>query len=343
MENLAGETLRCRLLRDAPLSIPQAAAIAIRIAEALHYAHGRGIIHRDVKPDNVFLADNPDDLAGTPKLMDFGIARVLSDQSQTQDGTIVGSPAYMSPEQINGLALDGRTDVFSLAVMLTEMVTGAKPFEAETIPAVMQKILRHAPNLRGVADRPLRRVLAKALAKNPKRRPRDAAAFADALRLAVPQAALAPSIVTQVIAEAAPKPLLRPWRLPSPLTLGLGSLALATLALLPILPARHTPPAFSVFACRTERGSHGFASRSPTRRGRILPLLSAPPPGRFVRSFIIHRFRRISPVPKRVWRLFLPRRPPRRKRPRRLPSRFSRFRQPPHNAPLSVSPGCSRS
>ncbi len=239
MEHLRGETLRARLLRSASLSFPEAADITIRIADALHYAHGRGIIHRDVKPDNVFLADGSGESGIVPKLMDFGIAHILSDQVLTQDGTIVGSPAYMSPEQINGQRLDARTDVFSLAVMLLEMVTGSKPFEADTIPAVMQQILHHTPDLRRVTNRPLRQVIAKALAKDPDARYPDAAAFAAALRRAVPVAASAPSVATQIIQDAPRRTLpALSSRFFSPATLGLGGLALATVALMPLFAPR---------------------------------------------------------------------------------------------------------
>jgi len=242
MECLPGETLRQRLRRSSPLSVPEAVAIAVRVADALHYAHGRGIVHRDIKPDNIFLAGGVGSET-TPKLMDFGIAHVLSDQGLTQDGTIVGSPAYMSPEQINGQPLDARTDIFSLAVTLTEMVTGAKPFEGDSIPAVMQQILRHTPDLNAVADRRLSRVLAKALSKNPGARYPDAAAFAEALRQAAPLAASAPSVATQIITPVPRRPAAvfgtrRPARLGA---VGLGGLALAALAALPLMTRRPPP------------------------------------------------------------------------------------------------------
>lgn len=242
MECLPGETLRRRLRRSSPMSVPEAVAIAVRVADALHYAHGRGIVHRDVKPDNIFLAeaDGPD---VTPKLMDFGIAHVLSDQALTQDGTIVGSPAYMSPEQINGQPLDARTDVFSLAVTLCEMVTGAKPFEGDSIPAVMQQILKVAPDLRAVPDRRLERVLTRALSKNPVARYPDAGAFADALRSAAPLAAAEASVATQIIAAAPalPTSAFRTRRRRALLgTAGAGVLALAALAALPLVSGR--PP-----------------------------------------------------------------------------------------------------
>ncbi len=245
MECLPGETLRQRLHRSSPLTVPEAVAIAVRVADALHYAHGRGIVHRDIKPDNIFLAGS----AGsepTPKLMDFGIAHVLSDQGLTQDGTIVGSPAYMSPEQINGQPLDARTDIFSLAVTVTEMVTGAKPFVGETIPAVMQQILRHMPDLRAVPDRRLERILTKALSKNPSARYPDAAAFAEALRQAAPLAA-APSVATQVITGVHQRPVaaFRRQRYARLGAVGLWGLALAALIALPLVAKRPSAPAYA--------------------------------------------------------------------------------------------------
>ncbi len=234
MEHLRGETLRERLRRAGPMPTREAVSVAVQVADALHYAHGRGVIHRDVKPDNLFLAGG---VEAVPKLMDFGIAHVLHEQALTQDGLIVGSPAYMSPEQINGSPLDARTDVFSLAVTLAEMVTGAKPFEAGNVPGVMQQILHHPPSLGGIKDRGLRRVLARALAKNPAGRYPDALAFAEALRQAAPAGVPVPTTATQVVSGL-------PLRDPRPLrgafpaaAVGMGVLALGTLAALPLLTA----------------------------------------------------------------------------------------------------------
>ncbi len=275
MECLPGETLRQRLHHTSPLSVPEAVAIAVRVADALHYAHGRGIVHRDVKPDNIFLArrNGPEDTPhpeDTPKLMDFGIAHLVSDQGLTQDGTIVGSPAYMSPEQINGQPLDARTDIFSLAVTLTEMVAGAKPFEGDSVPAVMQKILRHAPELRAVPNRRLERVLAKALSKNPGARYPDAAAFADALRQATPLAAAAPSVATQFLTG----PPLRPAagsRKRRYAALGAVGLALTALAALPLatrrppLPVSVSPAFASPVTAALPASSQPIPSAAPVR------------------------------------------------------------------------------
>ena len=198
LERLCGQSLRQRLRSAGRLPLTEALPIALRVAEALDYAHGRGIVHRDIKPDNLFLCLPGDDgSAAVPKLMDFGISRTLSDQELTQDGMVVGSPAYMSPEQISGEMVDGRADVFSLAVTLVEMLTGRKPFEADTVPAVMQQILRQPPRLDGLSHPRLERVLRKAMAKRPGQRYASAAAFAEALRRAAPLSAPAPSVTTQ--------------------------------------------------------------------------------------------------------------------------------------------------
>ncbi len=200
LERLHGQTLRQRLRSAGRLPLAEALPIALRVAEALDYAHGRGIVHRDIKPDNLFLClpdGSMEDSAANPKLMDFGISRTVSDQELTQDGMVVGSPAYMSPEQISGETVDGRADVFSLAVTLAEMLTGAKPFEADTVPAVMQQILRQSPRLDGLSHPRLERVLRKAMAKRPGQRYATAAAFAEALRRAAPLSAPAPTVTTQ--------------------------------------------------------------------------------------------------------------------------------------------------
>lgn len=200
LERLHGQTLRQRLRSAGRLPLAEALPIALRVAEALDYAHGRGIVHRDIKPDNLFLClpdGSSEGSEANPKLMDFGISRTVSDQELTQDGMVVGSPAYMSPEQINGEPVDGRTDVFSLAVTLAEMLTGAKPFEADTVPAVMQQILRQPPRLDGLSHPSLERVLRKAMAKRPGQRYASAAAFAEALRRTAPLSAPAPSVTTQ--------------------------------------------------------------------------------------------------------------------------------------------------
>ena len=275
MERLQGETLRERLNRESVIPLTEAAAIALQIADALHYAHGRGIIHRDIKPDNIFLVSSP--TLGEPvvKLMDFGIAHILGDQGLTQDGTIVGSPAYMSPEQINGTALDRRTDLFSLGIVLTEMLCGSKPFEASSIPAVMNRILHHPPQLDAIQPRSMQRVLAQALAKSPSARYPDAPAFAAALREAVTEPLAWELSVPTEFVESPQKyraGLLSRIPAPSPTAFSAAALGLTLLAL-PLLLMRHAPPSRVIVITPGSFSAAGFRQQIPTAWQRV----TAPP------------------------------------------------------------------
>jgi serine/threonine protein kinase len=145
MEQLEGQTLY-QLIADTPrLSISRSLGIAIQIADALGAAHAAGVVHRDLKPDNVFLVrgeDEPDFV----KILDFGIAKVLRSGSKlTQAGSVMGTPAYMSPEQAMGTATDLRTDIYALGIMLYEMAAGQVPFDAESPLAVLSMQVSDAP------------------------------------------------------------------------------------------------------------------------------------------------------------------------------------------------------
>jgi serine/threonine-protein kinase len=145
MEQLEGQTLY-QLIADTPrLSISRALGIAIQIADALGAAHAAGVVHRDLKPDNVFLVrgeDEPDFV----KILDFGIAKVLRSGSKlTQAGSVMGTPAYMSPEQAMGTATDLRTDIYALGIMLYEMAAGQVPFDAESPLAVLSMQVSDPP------------------------------------------------------------------------------------------------------------------------------------------------------------------------------------------------------
>ena len=180
-ELLPGGTLKERL--GSPLPYRQAATLLLPVARALAYAHSRGIIHRDVKPANIMFSET-----GEPMLTDFGIAKIMtSEQASTLTGTGIGigTPAYMAPEQSLGQGVDARADIYSLGIVLYELITGRRPFQADTPMAVMyMQIKDPLPRPRLFAqDLPEKAeaVLFKALAKNPNDRYPDMNAFAAAL------------------------------------------------------------------------------------------------------------------------------------------------------------------
>lgn len=174
MEYIPGETLH-RRLRDARMPLPDVLRVAWEIAEALQEAHARGFLHRDLKPANIMLTQQ-----GHVKIMDFGLAKRLaylpSDDDSTVEmsaqltapGTILGTPDYMSPEQLKGLALDVRSDLFSFGVILAEMLSGRHPFRKASTMETVSAVLREPPNLSGDVPQGLavlvRRLLAKAVA-----------------------------------------------------------------------------------------------------------------------------------------------------------------------------------
>ena len=140
MEFLEGEELRAILTAGQPLPIIQALDVALQVAEGLHYAHGRHIVHRDIKPANIMVVGD-----GLVKITDFGIARMRTNEVKTMTGMILGSPKYMSPEQVAGKRADHRADLFSLGVVLYEMVTGQTPFQGDSIHGIMYQILNSTP------------------------------------------------------------------------------------------------------------------------------------------------------------------------------------------------------
>lgn len=134
MEVLEGTDLKDHCRKESLLPIARVAEIVAKVAEALDYAHGQGIVHRDIKPANIMLMKD-----GTPKVTDFGIARMAA-SSKTQTGVVLGTPSYMSPEQLAGAKVDGRSDLFSLGVVLFELLTGAKPFQADSVATLLFQI-----------------------------------------------------------------------------------------------------------------------------------------------------------------------------------------------------------
>ncbi|UQA60753.1 serine/threonine-protein kinase [Polyangium aurulentum] len=186
MPLLRGRTLR-RILEERPLHVAEAVAVGAQVAAALDYSHQRNIIHRDIKPENLMISGEDDGSPSlTVKVMDFGIAAVSSRSSHlpqlTQDGHLVGTPAYLSPEQINGHPVDPRTDIYALGTVLYECLAGALPF-AGGFPALLYQIAHAAPRslaARGV-DPELDALIQRCLAKDPDERPRRARDLAEAL------------------------------------------------------------------------------------------------------------------------------------------------------------------
>ncbi len=180
MEYVAGIDLYDLLDRCGRLPFDVAAVCAMQVARALDYIHYRGIVHRDIKPANVMVSRQ-----GGVKLMDFGIAHDRSYGDLTEAGTGIGTPAYMSPEQILGDKLDARSDIFSLGVVLYQMITGRKPFVEDEERSVMHKIRieKHVParKLNPEIPRELDRIINKCLEKQPRNRWGSAQALVMAL------------------------------------------------------------------------------------------------------------------------------------------------------------------
>ena len=188
-EFVEGQTLRQRI-REGTVNPSQAIAIAIQIANALQAAHDAGIVHRDIKPDNIMI--RPD---GFVKILDFGIAKLTETSLNTSDittriaggfetktGQVIGTPAYLSPEQARGMKIDGRSDLFSLGVVLYEMFFGQQPFAGPSAADVMVAILEREPAISRQTNPALQRILRKALQKTAEARYQSAEDFAQELR-----------------------------------------------------------------------------------------------------------------------------------------------------------------
>jgi serine/threonine-protein kinase len=180
MELLEGEDLKKYSEKENLLPFEQVIDLVIKVADGLDYAHKQGVVHRDIKPGNIMLLKD-----GTLRITDFGIARIQA-TSKTATGAVLGTPAYMSPEQVNGKKADGRADIFSLGVMLYEMITGQKPFYADSIAALLYRIANVPhPDPREFNKKippGIIPIIGKALAKEAEERYQTAGEMADALR-----------------------------------------------------------------------------------------------------------------------------------------------------------------
>ena len=210
MEFLKGKDLLNFCKDGNLLPVPKVLSIVARVAEALAYAHKQNVVHRDIKPANIMYELDSD----TVKVTDFGIARI-TDSSKTKTGLVLGTPSFMSPEQLAGKKVDGRSDLYSLGVMLFQLLTGVLPFRGESMAELMYKIANEeAPDVRMIRkDLPesLANVVALALSKRPETRYQDGDSFAGDLRSVLaemsggaPSAATMATTVGSPAATAAP-------------------------------------------------------------------------------------------------------------------------------------------
>ena len=253
MELVRGESLARRLDRVGALPAEEAVSLVLPILEGLAAAHRAGVIHRDIKPDNVVLAEGP--AGALPKLLDFGIARLENDVDArlTQVGSFVGTPAYMAPEQMRNGPTDERVDVWGVGALLYHLIAGEAPFGVQDLLQVMRRVLEDPPSYprkaRGLDGR-LWRIMMAALRKLPDERTPTALALRDALAgwLETRGVATQPGIVTS---DTAP--------------------SRATLPIDPTLPAARTPaslPASALVPSTTDDAPPSFDGLIRAKLGR---------------------------------------------------------------------------
>lgn len=250
MELVEGRSLESLMQDQQPPSRQTILSVLRQTAAALDYAHRKGIVHRDIKPANILIRED-----GVVKITDFGVAKISSSQQLTIAGTVLGTPNYMSPEQVQGKPVDGRADQFSLAVIAYELLTGQKPFTGDTLTTVLYKIVAEQPRppqeINPSLPWPVSLVLSRALAKNPEERYPTCTEFVDALEKALgtkadwqagkrtgeealPTATVGTTVKEQVAARveeaAAPPPSSPPRRRLRAATLALALLGLGIVA-----------------------------------------------------------------------------------------------------------------
>jgi eukaryotic-like serine/threonine-protein kinase len=262
LEYVDGETLKQVIRRAGPMDIPQALAYAIEIARALGAAHERQIVHRDVKPHNVLIGEE-----GGAKITDFGIARTLTEEGLTLAGRVLGTTDYVSPEQALGQPVTGQSDLYSLGVVLYEMLTGEVPFRGDSPVAVAMKHVREdIPDvqlMRPEISAATAAVVDRAVAKDLNRRYADAAtmvaALEEVLALEASRAGQATGEATTVLRTLPGRARRRlPWRMRHPARWGLSlAVIVAGVAI-----------ALALAADQAHRGT-GVASDVPSRAGLV--------------------------------------------------------------------------
>ena len=216
MEYLEGDNLRQKMDREGALPPDEAVRIAAQVLDGLAHAHSKGVIHRDIKPENIHILPT-----GLVKITDFGIARLKYEPNLTMDGQIFGTPSYMSPEQVQGGAIDERSDLFSVGVILYEMLAGYKPFQGDSVITTTYNIVHTEPSSPPSIPAPLEWVIRKALRKNPAERFHSALEMKQALESALAQLNAPPVIATPMGAPlpyGAPAPTggYPPYNAPAP-------------------------------------------------------------------------------------------------------------------------------
>jgi len=205
MEFVPGRSLRDLMSDATPIPLERKLSLIRQMAKALDFAHENGIIHRDVKPANILVTD-----AGVAKIADFGVAKIVSQHTMSATGAAVGTPSYMSPEQIMAKGVDGRSDQFSLAVIAYELLTGKQPFDGDSLPALIHQILSIEPpdpaTVSAEVERPGSDVLLRGLAKQADQRFATCVAFSDALRRAVINKEITATLPVATVAAAVAAP-----------------------------------------------------------------------------------------------------------------------------------------
>ncbi|MFJ8626542.1 protein kinase [Kitasatospora sp. NPDC093550] len=271
MELVSGRSLAALLAQQPTLPVERAVGIAAAVCEALAVAHAAGLVHRDIKPGNIMITED-----GGVKVVDFGIARAGSSSNLTQTASVLGTAAYLSPEQATASPLDGRTDLYAVGCVLTEMLTGATPFTAETPVAIAFKHVSEQP-LPPSARRPglppaLDAAVLRLLAKDPAGRPADATAARAELLATVPGLVVGDP-TAELLATAAPTQLLPPVQAPAPGPGPVASNQQHTTVLPPQAPAATSVMAPVPVAGPVGGPAPGAPGAPAARTGRRKPLV----------------------------------------------------------------------